>query len=54
MAEVALRTGILSEAGRVKPAVVNHQRAFARGLILAILLSIPAWAAIAALVILLA
>ncbi|WP_158258577.1 hypothetical protein [Rhodopila globiformis] len=52
MAEVALKTGILSEPDRARPAV-NDQRSFERGLVVGVLLAIPAWAAIVALVVLL-
>ncbi len=53
MADVALNTVVLPEADHVRPVVIRHERAFARGLVVAVLLSIPAWAAIAALVYLL-
>ena len=53
MADVALKTGLLSETSSAKPAVADTEGSFARGLVMEILLAVPAWAAIAALVFLL-
>jgi hypothetical protein len=48
MAEVVLETGLLSDTRPAKPIVVTPEGSFARGLVMGILLSVPAWAAIAA------
>jgi len=50
MADVVLDTGLLSDIRSAKPVVVTPEGSFARGLVMGVLLSVPAWAAIAALV----
>jgi len=53
MADVALDTGLLSGTRPARAAAVRGEGSFTRGLLFGIVLSLPAWAAITGLVLLL-
>jgi hypothetical protein len=53
MADVALNTGLLSDTRPTRAAAVHSEGSFTRGLLFGIVLSLPAWTAIAVLVLLL-